>query len=120
LSVTCCQFSPRDHSEHQLAYLRAQLPHLGLMDGLLVLGPGLEAALAALHERVHPSLDLGLLEVVLAAHVHELPLAPDQLKEKLNLPLRRPPLKLLRLHPPSTSTRALYPVQARRGTTSPK
>jgi hypothetical protein len=46
---------------HKLADLGA---HLGLMDGLLVLGPGLEAALAALHERVHPPLDLGLLEVV--------------------------------------------------------
>jgi hypothetical protein len=39
------------------------------------------STLAGLHERVHPSLDLGLLEVVLAAHVHELALTSDQLKE---------------------------------------
>src|SRR5262249_53932961 len=73
-----------------------------------------ESALAGLHERVHPRLDLGLLEVVLAAHVHELPLPPDQLKEELNLPLRRPPLELPRLHRPSARTRVLYPVQSRR------
>src|SRR5262249_40137580 len=89
-----------------------------LVGGLLVFGPRLEAPLAGLHERVHPRLDLGLLEVVLAAHVHELPLPPDQLKEELNLPLRRPPLELLRLHRPSARTRGLYPVQSRRGTTS--
>src|SRR5262249_39811833 len=65
-----------------------------------------------------PPFDLRLLEVVLAAHIHELPLPPDQLKEELQLPLRRPPLKLLRLHRPSTWTRALYPVQSRRGTSS--
>jgi hypothetical protein len=33
--------------------------------------------LAGLHERVHPPLDLGLLEIVLAAHVYELSLPPD-------------------------------------------
>src|SRR5262245_7079310 len=85
------------------------------MDGLLVFGPSLQSALAGLHERVHPSLDLGLLAVVLAAHVHELALTSDQLKEYLHLPLRRPPLELLRLHRPSARTRVLYPVQSRRG-----
>src|SRR5262249_10364934 len=82
------------------------------------LRPRLESPLAGFDERVHPRLDLGLLEVMLAAHINELPLSPNQLKEYLNLPLRRPPLKLLRLHRPSTWTRALYPVQSRRGTSS--
>src|SRR5262245_36132033 len=60
--------------EHELADLGPQLADLNLVRGLLVFGPLLESALAGLHERVHPRLDLGLLEIVLAAHVHELSL----------------------------------------------
>src|SRR5215472_13450317 len=66
------QFFSGVELQHELANLRPQLAHLGLVHCLLVLGAGLEAALPALDERVHPPLDLGLLEVVLAAHVHEL------------------------------------------------
>src|SRR5262245_26038602 len=76
-----CQFFSCVQFDHELADLGTQLAHLGLMDGLLVFGPGLEAPFAALHERVHPPLDLRLLQVVLAAHVQELSLPPDQLKE---------------------------------------
>src|SRR5262249_52093571 len=112
------QFFSGVELQHELADLRSQLTHLGLVHRLLVFGARLEPPLTRLDERVHPPLDLGLLEIVLAAHVHELPLPPDQLKEQLHLPPRRPPLKLLRLHRPSTWTRVLYPVQSRRGTTS--
>src|SRR5205823_12255712 len=68
------QFFFRVELQHELTNLRSQLAHLGLMRRLLVLGPRLESTLPCLDERVHPPLDLGLLEVVLAAHVHELPL----------------------------------------------
>jgi hypothetical protein len=61
--------------------LARSFAHLGLVGGLLVFRPRLESSLADLHERVYPRLDPGLLQVVLAAHAHELPLPPDQLKE---------------------------------------
>src|SRR5262249_31224483 len=80
------QFFSGVELQHELANLRPQLAHLGFVRRLLVLGPRLEPALAGLDERVHPPLDLGLLEVVLAAHVHELLLSPDQLQEQFNLP----------------------------------
>src|SRR5262245_31187405 len=78
--------------------LRPQLAHLTVVDGLLVLRPGLQASLTALEERVHPALDARLFQVVLPAGVDELHLTVDQLQQQLDLPLSRPPLKVL-LHP---------------------
>jgi len=70
------------------------------MDGLLVLAARLQAALAGLEERLHPALNLRLLEVMLPAGVDERRLTLDQLQQELDLPLRRPPLEIL-LHPSS-------------------
>ena len=86
--------------QDEFADLGAELPHLAFVDDLLILAPGLQAALAPLHERLHRRLDLGLLEVMLPAGVDELRLAPNQLEQQFDLPLGRPPLKLL-LHPSS-------------------
>ena len=77
-----------DKLEHQLADLGAELLHFLLVDRTLVVGLGLQAALARLHERLHPGLDLGLLQVVLPADVHEPTLALDQRQKLLDLPLR--------------------------------
>jgi hypothetical protein len=48
--------------------------------------------MAGLHEGLDPLLDRRLLEVVLAAHVHQLHLALDELQNQLGLPPRCPPL----------------------------
>src|SRR4029453_1867069 len=67
-----CQFFSCIQLEHELADLPAPVPPPGPMGGFLVFRPRFESALAGLHEPVHPPLDLGLLEVMLAAHIHEL------------------------------------------------
>src|SRR5262249_55017702 len=105
--------------QHQFADLGAQLAHLPVVGGLLVFGPGLQPALPSLHERVHPALDVRLLQVVLSAGVNERHLTLDQLQQQLDLSPSRPSLKVL-LHPLSLRTRVLYPVQSERGTTSPR
>lgn len=81
--------------------LGPQLGHLAVMVGPLVVRACLEPALAGVHENLHPALDLGLLEVVLTAHVHELRFALDHCSSS------------------ATSRRAVHrPVQSRRGTRS--
>jgi len=67
--------------QDEFAYLRAELPQLALVDGLLIFAPRLEPPIAGGHKRLHPRVDLGLLEVVLAARINELRLAPEQLQQ---------------------------------------
>src|SRR5262249_15167974 len=111
------QFFSGVELQDQFTDLRAELADFAVVDCLLVLRSGLQATLAGLEERLHPALDLGLREVVLAAHVHELRFTLDQLQEQLDLPPRCPSLKVF-LHRLSLWTGALCPVQSERGTTS--
>jgi hypothetical protein len=50
-----------------------QLTDFALVRGLLILAAGFQAALPGGHGRLHPRLDLGVLQIVLAAGIDELP-----------------------------------------------
>src|SRR4030095_150895 len=89
------QFFSGVELQDQFADLRPQLTYLALVSDLLILAARLQPAFPGGDERLHPRLALGLREIVLPAGIHELHLALDQLQQQLDLPLGRPPLKLL-------------------------